>query len=383
MNCSLNHAYDVEMATRLLDPADTRVSHALADRGGLVVVDSGFHATHREELLTYLEARLPHLPTHTITISEEAKQLDTVLDICRQAQRRGLARRDVLVAVGGGVCCDVVSVAATLIRRGLPYLTIPTTLLAQVDAGIGLKGAVNFDGSKNYLGCFRPPTAVFVDPGFLTTLPEVELRSGMAEMVKIAMVRDADLLRELRRHGPSLLATGFRHPPDKGNALIERSIMLMLDELAQNPFEETELRRLADFGHTFSTRFEEASRWQLRHGEAVALDMALSGALSVELGMLPDRDFADLVLLLRDLGLPVVSPLVTHSAVREGVRAAVLHRAGRLNLVVPERGGTAAFVTEPSVLTSTVISRALERLTEAARRCQAALPSSSPVVSSA
>jgi 3-dehydroquinate synthase len=257
-----------------------------------------------------------------------------------------LGRRDTLVAVGGGVCSDLVSVAASLVRRGIPYVTVPTTLLGQVDAGIALKGAVNYRGHKNYLGSFRPPLRVLVDPRFLLTVDPAELRSGIAEMVKMGIVRDQALLRTLRQHGPRLLGSGFTEPAEKGVEAITRSIALMLDELAANPYEELELRRLVDFGHTFSGRLEELSGYTLRHGEAVAVDMALSSALATELGLLDERELCEILSTLHELGLPLHSPLVTDDSIAEALDAAVRHRAGALNLVVPTRVGEATFMSD-------------------------------------
>jgi 3-dehydroquinate synthase len=230
------------------------------------------------------------------------------------------------------------------VRRGIPYVTVPTTLLGQVDAGIALKGGVNFGGQKNYLGSFRPPQRVLVDPAFLLTLDLAELRSGMAEMVKMAVVRDGALLAELREHGPRLLSTGFAEPAGIGQRVIGRSIALMLEELGANPYEELDLRRLVDFGHTFSGRLEELSGYEMRHGEAVAVDMALSSALATELGMFGERELCFLLSTLHELGLPLHSPLLTDSSVNEALEAAVGHRAGALNLVVPTALGDATFL---------------------------------------
>src|SRR3954470_21673981 len=177
MECTSTRAYDVVMTSDVFDLDNHALSDALDCERGLVVLDSGVDSTQETALGEYLESRLTGFAPLIMQLSEESKTVDRVLEICAAAQRHRLGRHDLLVAVGGGVCCDLVSVAASLVRRGLPYVTVPTTLLAQVDAGIALKGAVNFGGHKNYLGCFRAPTRVLVDPGFLRSLPQIELRS--------------------------------------------------------------------------------------------------------------------------------------------------------------------------------------------------------------
>src|ERR1051325_9814636 len=131
-----------------------------------------------------------------LPLSENGKRIEAALEICREAAARGLGRDDCLIGLGGGVCTDLVTMAASLLRRGIPHIRIPTTLMGQVDAAIGIKGAVNFTG-KNSLGCFHPPRTVIVDPDFLRSLPWPEIRSGLAEIVKIATVRDAGLFDAL------------------------------------------------------------------------------------------------------------------------------------------------------------------------------------------
>jgi 3-dehydroquinate synthase len=362
MHCTLIRDYDVIVTSKVFDPANSALSAALDCQRGIIVVDEAVMRMYGTSIRAYMEERLPGFISLVAHFSEQGKTLDTVLDICAAAQRHHIARRDVLVAVGGGVCCDLVSVAASLIRRGVPYITVPTTLLGQIDAGIALKGAVNFGGQKNYLGCFRAPSSVLIDPDFLQSVSRAELRSGTAEMMKIALVKDRALWFAIREHGPTLIQSGFRSPKRIGSELIDRSVELMLEELAANPYEEFGLRRLADFGHTFSTRLEELSCWRLRHGEAVAVDMALSSVLAAELGLLGEQDLWEILCLITALGLPIWSPLLTENAAREAVVAAVRHRGGALNLVVPRGIGVATFVERPGDLPGDVLGAALRRV---------------------
>jgi 3-dehydroquinate synthetase len=363
MACTTTRTYEVVSTSSVFDTSNPVLSEALGCERGLVVVDAGVAPSDVAALREYLDVRLPGFVTLVVAVSEETKTVNAVLDICATAQRLCLGRRDVLVAVGGGVCCDLVTVAASLIRRGIPYVTVPTTLLAQVDAGIALKGGVNFGGHKNYLGCFYPPTGVVVDPRFLRTLPCAELESGVAEIVKIALVRDRALVLALLEHGRALVESRFQAPIAVGAELISRSVELMLQELAANPYEEGDLHRLVDFGHTFSPRLEELSAWKIRHGHAVAVDIALSSALAVELGILTDPDLQQILTLMKSLGLPLSSPLLTELAIYEALDAAVRHRAGALNLVVPKSLGEATFVEQPADLPSDAVARALRRLT--------------------
>lgn len=353
---------DVRIETGLLETTNRALADAVGCRRGLVVLDAGLESQYGQRLRRYVSTHLAGVSVLSLPLSEETKTMETVLEVCHAAERSRLGRRDPLVAVGGGLCCDIVSVAAALIRRGVPYLTVPTTLLAQIDAGIALKGGVNFDGHKNYLGCFRPPMRVLVDLGFLETVETAELRSGIAELLKIALVRDADLFRLLRRHGRALLQSHFLEPGEVARTLVERAIRLMLEELAANPYEEQSLERLADFGHTFSGRLEEVSGYQLRHGEAVAIDIALSAALAAELGMLRSSEVEEILTTLVDLGLPTSSPLLTDAMLQEAMHATVAHRGGSLNLVVPTAIGEGAFVRSRSDVPDLALVRARRRI---------------------
>jgi 2-epi-5-epi-valiolone synthase len=175
-------------------------------------------------------------------------------------------------------------------------------------------------------------------------------------------VRDADLFRLLRRHGRALLESHFQEPGDVARTLVERAIRLMLEQLAANPYEEQSLERLADFGHTFSGRLEEVSGYRLRHGEAVAVDIALSAALAAELGMLGSPDLEDILTTLVELGLPTSSPLLTDALLQEAMHATVAHRGGSLNLVVPTGIGEAAFVRSRREVPDLALVRARRRI---------------------
>jgi 3-dehydroquinate synthase len=300
-----------------------------------------------------LDVRIEVLP-----LSEQDKSMESTLAICALAKDYGLGRRDHIVAFGGGVCADLVTLAASLVRRGIGYACLPTTLVGQIDASVGLKGGVNFGGSKNYLGCFKPPSKVLVDPGFLATLPARQLRCGMAEIVKIALVRDGSLFTMFENFGPALIASGFREHAEAGQLVIGRSIELMLEELEPNCFEDRGYRRLVDFGHTFSPLLEAKSGYRIAHGEAVAIDMAMSSAIAVEMGLLDRQGCRRIVALLQRLGLPVRSALADGALMRQAMLDATLHRDGSVNLVVPTSVGSADFVTSHAQVTDAILDRA-------------------------
>ena len=366
MRCEQTHAYEVRIVNGVLDPDIDALGRAVRSRRVLVVTTPTVDALYGGSFRRYVGARGLDADVVVLELGETRKTIETVVYLCEKAQRFGLGRRDVFLAFGGGVCSDVVACAASLVRRGVTYICVPTTLLGQVDAAIGLKGAVNFHGKKSYLGCFFPPESVLVDSAFLGTLPVGEIRSGVAEIVKMALIRDDELFRLLAEQGRDLVASRFQHPADAAQRTLARTIELMLDELRPNAFEDKSLRRLVDFGHTFSPTLEERSGYTLRHGDAVAVDMALTCVLGVELGLLGGDEWRAIQRLYVRLGLPLFTELCTHDAVASAIEATTAHRGGSLNLVVPQRIGRATVIGDAGDLPRFALHRALDRLRQIA-----------------
>ncbi|MFL6049483.1 MAG: sedoheptulose 7-phosphate cyclase [Gaiellales bacterium] len=368
MRCATSSIYNVVLVGGLLDPGNRALADAIGERRALVVTDRNVDALYGDALRAYLATLRVPVALQVLDLSEAAKSMATVLDVCGAAQAHGLGRRDPLVAVGGGVCSDVVSLAATLIRRGIPYVCVPTTLVAQVDAGIALKCGVNFGGTKNYLGAFTPPSGVLVDPAFLRTVPVEHLRCGLAEIVKVALMLDADLFDRVAADGPELIRTGFTTPSPSATHFLARAVELMLDELSDNSYEDRTLERLVDFGHTFSGRLEELSDYRLLHGQAVAIDIALSTALAAELEVLSERDVDTVLDALLGLGLPIDTPLATMGSLLDAIAGCVQHRDGHVNLVVPTAIGSGAFIRTAEEIPDSALAAALARVRAAAAR---------------
>jgi 3-dehydroquinate synthase len=262
----------------------------------------------------------------------------------------GLNRKGLLIGFGGGVCLDVVTVAASLIRRGVGHLRVPTTLIGQIDAGIGLKGAVNFAGKKSFIGCFHPPEQVLVDPSLLRSLPRRAISSGFAESIKMGVIRDAALFELLEKSDCV------------SQEMLRLSIWSMLEELRKNPYEDQSYERVVDFGHTFSPLLEAAMGFELQHGEAVAIDIALSTMISHELGLI-DAAVRDRILtVMHAAGLPIFAPKLELALCKEALTEAARHRGGAMNLVIPDGIGRAAFLRMREDLPDEVLAKALSCL---------------------
>lgn len=298
----------------------------------------------------------------TLPVTEADKGLAAAVKVIDTAASIGLRRRDIIVALGGGVCSDVVRTAASLFRRGIPHVCIPTTLVGQIDAAIGAKGALNFSGRKSLIGTFYPPAAVLVDITMISTLPALYIREGLAEVLKLSASMDSELFEWMEHRIQNLIQDCQHHLP-AARHIVYRSINLTMRELTRDPFEAGELSRILDFGHTFSPLLESRSGFRLSHGQAVAIDICLSAMISAEIGWIGERDASRIVNFAHHIGLPTMSDLLTPDLLNEALIQAERHRDGVLNLVLPtDRIGKAAFVRHRRELQPGDLGRALERL---------------------
>jgi 3-dehydroquinate synthetase len=354
--------YDVcHTSEGIAEVADLLV-HALRDRRALVVTTPTVNQRVTKPLLDRCAVRLGRtVPALVLSCSELQKTQETVAVICAAALDADLDRTAVLVAVGGGVCSDLTTMAAASIRRGLSQIRVPTTLVGQVDAGIGVKGALNFAERKSYLGCYFPPELVLVNQGFLAGLPIRHFRAGLAEIVKMAIVADDELFWLLERE-PLLTPEHFASHAGNSRSIVWRSIVSLLNQLEPNLFEDQTHERLADFGHTFSPIVESESRFEVLHGEAVAIDIALSTELASCMGILSDQARDRIVSLLRRLALPTFSACLTLPQCVRSMEAARNHRGGRVNLILPSDIGGGRCIAERAAVPDTALRAALERL---------------------
>jgi 3-dehydroquinate synthase len=329
---------------------------AIEDRRALLVTTPTVERLHGNLIRAAL-AKTPNLSTLVLNAREETKSMELVQTICTEALRHGVNRRGLLISFGGGVCSDIVTLAASLIRRGVGHLRIPTTLIGQIDAGIGLKGAVNFQGKKSFVGCFHPPEKVLIDPSFLRSLPPRFLTSGLAEAFKMGIARDGDLFALLASRSQALVASQFAD--DSAREILQRSIWSMLDELRKNPYEDQTYERLVDFGHTFSPALEAALDFSIHHGEAVAIDLALSSTIARCLGLLAREAWEEIISALDAAALPIFNPRLDLELSRAGLTEACRHRGGAMNLVVPVAVGQTTFLRRREELPDQVLSEAL------------------------
>jgi len=214
-------------------------------------------------------------------------------------------RHSYVIAIGGGAVLDAVGLAAATSHRGVRHVRIPTTVLSQNDSGVGVKNAVNFKGIKNYIGTFAPPWAVLNDFDFLDHLPKRERIAGISEAVKVALIRDRAFYLWLEENADALAT----FQPHAEEYMVRRSAQLHMHQIAHggDPFEMGSARPL-DFGHWSAHKLEALTNHHVRHGEAVAMGIALDARYSVLAGLLPEGEDERIVVLLETLGLRIWHP---------------------------------------------------------------------------
>jgi 3-dehydroquinate synthase len=266
-------------------------------------------------------------PIEIIPGGESAKTTTVVEGLWRKLAALRIDRHSYVIAIGGGAVLDVVGYAAATLHRGVRLIRMPTTVLAQNDAGIGVKNGVNAFRVKNMLGTFAPPFAVINDSRFLATLDARDRAAGMAEAVKVALVRDAGFFHWLVERRAQLAA----FEPAAVETLIRRCAELHLAHIATggDPFEQGNARPL-DFGHWAAHKLEILTDHALRHGEAVAIGMALDARYSVEAGMLGEPDYAAIIDLLGALRLPVWHDALRSHELLDGLAEFREHLGGEL-----------------------------------------------------
>lgn len=257
-----------------------------------VVTNHSLARLYGEALAEKLGAAMISVPD-----GEQYKTLQTVSTLYTQFIDVGLDRRSVVIALGGGVIGDMAGFAAATYLRGVRFVQVPTSLLAMVDASVGSKVGVDIPQGKNLIGAFKDPLAVIIDPSVLATLPDVEWRCGVAEVIKKGLIRDPRLLES---------ALYQRAQPDGGELaedFIRRAVQIKVDVVTADPFEEN-IRAYLNLGHTFGHALENVSEYRVRHGEGVGIGLIAAARLSAKVGLCAPSLADQVEQLVQSVGLP-------------------------------------------------------------------------------
>jgi 2-epi-5-epi-valiolone synthase len=340
----LTDQYSVVFGNNLFDPPNTTLSSYLSGNTTFVVVSEAADIIYGEMIQQYLNVHRIQYRYTVYAGGETNKYFPEVLDLVRQIQV-GRDPREMLICIGGGVTLDLAGFAAALTQRR--YIRIPTTLLGAIDAGIGVKTGCNYQGSKNFLGDFYAPVVCLNDVFFLKTVALRDVRAGLAEILKMGIVRDPEIVHILEAFPSRLISERFQ-VGKYARRLLELATYWMLNELQANLHEDKTLKRLVDFGHAFSPFLEIKSHHRILHGEAVAIDMALCTELSYIQRCCTWETRQRILNVLVAVGLPVFDDVCEAEGLLQSLRDIRLARAGNLHLPIPERLGRMVFIEHVS-----------------------------------
>ncbi|NJR59488.1 MAG: sedoheptulose 7-phosphate cyclase [Cyanobacteria bacterium CRU_2_1] len=317
----------------------------------LAIVDTNVNRLYGRQIQEYFDYFGIDLTLFPITITEPNKSIATFLSIIDVFADFNLVRKEPVLVIGGGLVTDVVGFACSAYRRRTNYIRVPTTLIGLVDAGVAIKVAVNHGKLKNRLGAYHAPQKAILDFSFLRTLPIDQIRNGMAELIKIAVVANAEVFELLHKYGEALLYTHFGYV----NATPEirliahqvnyQSIKTMLELEAPN-LHELDLDREIAYGHTWSPTLELAPRIPMFHGHAVNIDMALSATIAHQRGYITSTDRDRILDLMSRLGLALDHPLLDEELLWRATQSITLTRDGLQRAAMPKPIGNCVFVND-------------------------------------
>ena len=324
-------SYDIVVGTGTLAQLPAAVVERCHPTHAVVITDQRVAQPHGQAVVDRLTAAGIRTDTLAVASGETSKAVGVASDLWQRLLALGVDRRTVIVAVGGGVVGDLAGFVAATFARGLAFVQVPTTLLAQVDSSVGGKVGINLPGAKNMVGAFWQPELVWIDTAVLSTLPEREYRAGLAEVVKYGVILDADFFAYLESHVGELTARDAAVL----ETVIVRSCRLKADVVEADERETTGARAALNYGHTFGHALEAVTGYgSLLHGEAVAIGMVAAARLSRRLQLLGAEAVERQEKLLAALGLPVAVPAVDHEAVLAAMQHDKKVAHGRLRFVL-------------------------------------------------
>jgi 3-dehydroquinate synthase len=334
--------YPVHFTRRVFQAGNTVLRDVIASGGGMrrviFVVDEGVctpERDFRQQLESYCHAHCDVIENVAAPIivpgGEAVKNDNEYADLVRSAVNTyGICRHSFVVVVGGGAVLDMAGYAAATSHRGVRLIRTPSTVLAQNDSGLGVKTSVNRFSKKNFLGTFTPPFAVINDLELLESLSDRDWRSGTAEAVKVALIKDRIFFESIEESAAALThrdARAMEH-------LIYRCAQLHLRHISGGDPFETGSSRPLDFGHWAAHKLEQLTNYSLRHGEAVAIGLALDVTYSYLIGMLSEKSWTRIIHVLLELGLPVYAPELESRDLSAGLSEFREHLGGQLTILL-------------------------------------------------
>jgi 3-dehydroquinate synthase len=345
-----DRSYQILIGEQLLNAASTWADLPKAS-AALIVTNTTVAPLYAERLQAALAPLYKQVHTVALPDGESYKDWQTLNLIFDELLGKGADRKTVLFALGGGVVGDMTGFAAACYMRGVPFVQVPTTLLAQVDSSVGGKTAINHPIGKNMIGAFYQPQRVVCDLDTLQTLPQREMSAGLAEVIKYGPIADMQFLEWIDAHLDALLA---RDPKALAHA-VKRSCEIKAWVVAQDE-REGGIRAILNFGHTFGHAIEAGLGFgEWLHGEAVGCGMVMASHLSQRLGLVDDAFVSRFTALVERAGLPIVGPKLGADEYLHHMRVDKKAEAGEIKFVLIDKPGTAIVRGAPDALVAQVI----------------------------
>jgi shikimate kinase/3-dehydroquinate synthase len=295
----MSNPYDIRIQAGSTRSINDFLPPSLAGKKVVVVTDEHVGTYYEARLVSQLSLKDQSVDVLTIPAGESSKSIESLMKIWDGLLKAGADRKSVLLAMGGGMIGDLAGFAAATFLRGIPWINLPSTLLAQVDAGIGGKTGINLPQGKNLAGAFYPPALVLIDPELLLTLPQAEQYNGMAEVIKHGVIADPILFERC--------SAGKSYLESSPTELVSRAAAVKIHVVQIDPFESSH-REALNFGHTVGHAVEKAYNFELRHGEAVAIGMVAEAFIAEQLGIALQGLYLEIAAVLQKFELPTHLP---------------------------------------------------------------------------
>ncbi len=336
-------SYDIEIGSGNLADVAKFCDAEQDDAHAVVITDTNVEELYSDAVGDALQEAGAQVDILVAEAGEQSKAPEVAADLWEQMLDQGADRKTVVIALGGGVIGDLAGFVAATFTRGLRFVQVPTTLLAQVDSSVGGKVGVNLPGGKNLVGAFWQPRGVIIDVAVLESLPDREFKAGLAEVVKYGVIQDAEFFAYLEQNIEAIQ----KRDPAVLTYIVKRCCRLKADVVEQDEREETGLRAILNYGHTFCHAFEAGTNYEaLLHGEGVAIGMMCAARLAERLGRVDKAFVARQQKLLEAFKMPLDVPDVEHDELIELMYRDKKVDRGRLRFVLPTRMGHVELVND-------------------------------------
>jgi 3-dehydroquinate synthase len=348
----LDRSYQIQISPGLLAGIADRLEEMQADKA-VIITDNLVYSLYGKPIISSLKKKNIKYKVIKIPVGEEQKKINTVVKMYDKLVDFQLPRDGVVIALGGGVIGDIAGFVAATYMRGVKLVQVPTTLLAQVDSAVGGKTGVNHPRGKNMIGSFYQPKMVIIDVLTLLTLPQKEVETGLAEVVKYGIIEDESFFNFLEKNSHLLNAKAFKNKKaipgimKVWETIVEESCKIKAKVVSEDEREETGRRMILNLGHTFGHAFEALTNYsRYRHGEAVSIGLVAASRLAERMKLIKSEQVAKIIGLLKALNLPVTVDNLPVNKVLESLNIDKKVRQNKINFVVPTAIGKVKIIDQ-------------------------------------